>query len=77
LCKPLLILLIVINSPLNTKGYQINNDNNNKNNVIYFKIKDISSRLDSQRLNGFASYHADLQILWKKYYGKGGNEAVF
>lgn len=46
-------------------------------NVIYFKIKDISSRWDSQRLNGFVSYHADLQILWEKYYGKGGDEAVF
>ena len=40
-------------------------------NVIYFKIKDISRRWDSQRLNGFVSYHADLQFLWEKYYQSG------
>jgi len=34
LCKPLLILLTVINSHLNTMGYQINNDNNNKDEAI-------------------------------------------
>lgn len=40
-------------------------------NVIYFKIKDISRRWDTQRLNGFVSYRADLQILWEKYYQLG------
>jgi Transposase and inactivated derivatives len=46
-------------------------------NAIYFKIKDISKYWDSQRLNGFVLYEAELKILWEKYYGKGGDEAVF
>jgi len=40
-------------------------------NVIYFKIKDIFGRWDSQRLNGFIFYQADLQILWERYYQSG------
>lgn len=45
-------------------------------NVIYFKIKDVSKHWDIQRLNGFVSFNADLQILWEKYYKKGGDESI-
>lgn len=39
-------------------------------NVIYFKIRDLSRRWDTQSLNGFVSYNADLQIIWERHYGR-------
>lgn len=42
-------------------------------NLIYLKIRDISRRYDRQRLNGFAAHQIDIDILWEKHYGKGGN----
>jgi len=37
-------------------------------NAIYFKIKDISKHWNTQRLNGFVLYEADLKILWEKHF---------
>lgn len=37
-------------------------------NLLYLKIRDLTKRYDSQRLNGFVSYQYDLAILWQKYY---------
>lgn len=39
-------------------------------NVLYFKIRDMVRGFERQgRLNGFASYHVDLQLLWEKQFG--------
>ncbi len=38
-------------------------------NLLYFKVKDITRKLESSRLNGFVQHHIDLQILWEKQYG--------
>jgi len=43
--------------------------------TLKLKISQVAGIL--KRLNGFISYHVDLQILWEKYYGKGGDETVF
>jgi len=42
-------------------------------NLIYFKIRDITGKYGTQRLNGFGAYQVDLQILWEKYF-PGNNE---
>jgi len=39
-------------------------------NVIYFKIRDISRHWDTQSLNGFVAFNADLQIMWERHYGR-------
>lgn len=35
---------------------------------LYSKVKDLTGRYERQRLNGFALYQVDLEILWQKYY---------
>ena len=39
-------------------------------NVLYFKIRDMVRKFERQKLNGFASYQVDLQLLWEKQYGR-------
>lgn len=43
-------------------------------NLLYLKVRDISKRYDSQRLNGFVAYQLDLSVMWQKYYGKDGEK---
>ena len=38
-------------------------------NLLYLRIRDISKRYDSQRLNGFVAYQLDLKIMWQSQYG--------
>jgi len=42
-------------------------------NLIYLKIRDILRSRQTQRVNGFASHQIDIDVLWEKHYGKGGN----
>ena len=39
-------------------------------NLIYLKVRDISKRYERQKLNGFAAYQVDLEVLWQKQYGR-------
>lgn len=48
---------------------------NSVRNLLYFKIKDMSKKWDTQRLNGFVAYQADINILWEKFYG--GKEGLY
>ena len=38
-------------------------------NLLYLKIGDLSRKWETQRLNGFAAYRVDLNILWDSFYG--------
>jgi len=39
-------------------------------NLLYLKIRDLSRRWETQRLNGFGAYQVDLNILWDSFYGE-------
>ena len=39
-------------------------------NLIYLKVRDLARRYERQRLNGFAAYQVDLEVLWQKQYGE-------
>lgn len=42
-------------------------------NLLYLRVRDIMGRYERQRLNGFVAYQLDLNIMWQKHYGSGGN----
>jgi transposase-like protein len=39
-------------------------------NLLYLKIRDLNRRYERQRLNGFAAYQVDLEVLWQRQYGE-------
>jgi transposase-like protein len=39
-------------------------------NLLYLKVRDLSRRWETQRLNGFGAYQVDLNILWDSFYGE-------
>jgi len=39
-------------------------------NLIYLKVRDLTRRYERQRLNGFAAYQVDLELMWEKHYGE-------
>ena len=43
---------------------------NSVKNLIYLKVRDLARRYERQRLNGFAAYQVDLEVLWQKQYGE-------
>lgn len=43
-------------------------------NLVYLKIRDISKRYESKRVNGFSAYQVDLAVLWQKYYPQSEEE---
>ena len=39
-------------------------------NLLYLKLRDLTKRYDSQKLNGFEAFQIDLNILWERNYGE-------
>ncbi|MFZ5932674.1 MAG: IS256 family transposase [Patescibacteria group bacterium] len=39
-------------------------------NLMYLKVRDLTGRYERQRLNGFAAYQVDLELLWQRQYGE-------
>ena len=39
-------------------------------NLLYLRVRDIMGRYETQRVNGFVAYQADLNFLWQKHYGQ-------